>query len=318
MSEIKKIDKTNVEFERWRYVGGSDIPIILGHSPFKTREQLVMEKANEQEVEQITNDYIDYGNYAEPYIREFINQQLEISGGDFHEDTFIVGNERANVDGINDDYILEIKTTNSPKFEMYDDQMEFYFKITGYTKGKLVVVERPKNFKELTKNDINMIELLENGTIEYKVYDVSKDESKVDFIEKEIAQFWKEVEYYKENKEIILQQQHELSLMAKKVLETTQTIKEYESVVQEQREKLYDAMEKCGILRIKLPDEKISVSLIPPKEEGVNKVVDFDLETFKLENKELYEKYVYEIDKKTPAKKGFIQIKTNERSQEIK
>ena len=34
-----------VRDERWRYIGGSDIPAIMGISPFKTRFQLLQEKA---------------------------------------------------------------------------------------------------------------------------------------------------------------------------------------------------------------------------------------------------------------------------------
>ena len=36
----------NVEVERYKYIGGSDIPIIMGISQFKKRFDLLLEKAH--------------------------------------------------------------------------------------------------------------------------------------------------------------------------------------------------------------------------------------------------------------------------------
>lgn len=60
---------------RDKYIGGSDIPIIMGLSPFKTRYQLLLEKAHLKDVEEVNNPAIDYGNEMEPVIRAYLNKE---------------------------------------------------------------------------------------------------------------------------------------------------------------------------------------------------------------------------------------------------
>ena len=50
-----------VRDERWRYIGGSDIAAIMGISPFKTRFQLLQEKAQIVEPDFKGNEYIEIG-----------------------------------------------------------------------------------------------------------------------------------------------------------------------------------------------------------------------------------------------------------------
>jgi len=59
---------------RDKYIGASDLAAIMGLSPFKTRYQLLLEKAHLKDVEEVSNPAIDYGNEMEPIIRAYLNK----------------------------------------------------------------------------------------------------------------------------------------------------------------------------------------------------------------------------------------------------
>ena len=65
-----------VKQDRERYIGGSDIPIIMNLSPFKSRFDLLLEKAGYKKDEFSGNIYTEYGNAMESVIRDFINKGL--------------------------------------------------------------------------------------------------------------------------------------------------------------------------------------------------------------------------------------------------
>ena len=76
----------DVKVDREKYIGGSDIPIIMGISHFKTRFDLLLEKAKLKENDFDGNDYTEYGNTMEPKIRQYINVLFK---RDFKEDKLI-------------------------------------------------------------------------------------------------------------------------------------------------------------------------------------------------------------------------------------
>ena len=57
--------QASVKEDRNLYIGGSDVPIILGISPFKTRYELLLEKAQIEESMFEGNAYTEYGNVME-------------------------------------------------------------------------------------------------------------------------------------------------------------------------------------------------------------------------------------------------------------
>ena len=59
-----------VKQDRDKYIGGSDIPAIMGISQFKTRYQLLREKAGLEQDTFTGNKYTEYGNIMEPKIRK--------------------------------------------------------------------------------------------------------------------------------------------------------------------------------------------------------------------------------------------------------
>ena len=140
----------DVRTNRNKYIGGSDIPIIMNISPFKKRFDLLLEKADLLEDEFEGNIYTEYGNILEPKIREYINK---LKNTNYIEYKKIDGNIRCHLDGFNEVSVLEIKTTSQVRkkvssYKKYLVQLLFYMQQTNVKKGLLAVYERPKDFSE--------------------------------------------------------------------------------------------------------------------------------------------------------------------------
>lgn len=140
----------SVEEDRNLYLGGSDIPIIMGISPFKTYYQLLKEKVGIETPEHVENEYVDYGNIMEEKIRNYVSYTNK---SNFVEDKLIKDDIRCHVDGFNGDTILEIKTTSRihkrvRTYKYYLVQLLFYMINYKVDKGILAVYERPKDFNE--------------------------------------------------------------------------------------------------------------------------------------------------------------------------
>lgn len=155
----------NVELNRDKYIGGSDYPIITGISKYKKVNELAGEKAGVILNEFNGNIYTDFGNFAEPIIRDYLNETYNTQ---FKEDTFIEELEdslplRGNVDGYDKklNLILEIKTTSD--FEknqnVYQAQVRFYQKLVKNSKAFIIALERTPEMLELFKD--NQLEELE-------------------------------------------------------------------------------------------------------------------------------------------------------------
>ena len=108
-----------VTVDREKYIGGSDIPIIMEISPFKTRFDLLLEKAQLKENTFLGNEYTEFGNELEAKIRNYINIQ-KLSKKPYVEDKKIVGDIRCHTDGFNGETVLEIKTTSQIHEKLVD------------------------------------------------------------------------------------------------------------------------------------------------------------------------------------------------------
>ena len=110
--------QNSVKEDRFKYIGGSDIPAIMGISPYKTRFQLLLEKAQLETPEDVDNIYTRYGNVMEGKIRDYINGLSKEQANDpYVEGKHIIEDGdylpfRLHTDGENEDTILEIKTTS--------------------------------------------------------------------------------------------------------------------------------------------------------------------------------------------------------------
>ena len=235
----------DVTIDRNLYIGGSDIPIIMGISPFKKRFDLLLEKAGLKHNEFSGNEYTEYGNILEPKIRDYINSKEKKP---FVEDKKIVGDIRCHVDGYNQkDTILEIKTTSQvhksvDEYKVYLCQLLFYMSVFGAKKGKLAVYERPKDFNEEFNEDL------------LSIYDINIKDYKelLEDILQAVDQFRKDLIKVKENPFITEEelQPKEVIELSNKVVELESKLlafKELEKQYNNFKNELFNAMEEHNI-----------------------------------------------------------------------
>ena len=99
----------DVSIDRTKWIGGSDIPAIMGISPFTTRFDLLLFKAELLENDFKGNEFTRYGQVMEPKIRNYINEEYHLKYRPSRHE-FIKKRYRCHTDGEDKDSILEIKT----------------------------------------------------------------------------------------------------------------------------------------------------------------------------------------------------------------
>ena len=137
--------------EEWlhnrRGIGGSDASAVLGLNPYKTNEELWLEKTGALTPEEISDKpYVKYGHDAEPLLRELFALDHPEYQVEYYENN-LIRNEKypwahASLDGELVDQegrrgILEIKTTNilqSMQREKWRDQIpdNYYIQVLHY------------------------------------------------------------------------------------------------------------------------------------------------------------------------------------------
>lgn len=274
MSILPVKNDPNVTEKRNLYVGGSDIPTILGINKYKTQFELAKEKVGISPEEFKDNEYTQFGNILESQIREYINAINETK---FKPETKI-DNElriRSNTDGFDKEagLILEIKTHGkNPTLKVYEAQMQLYMYQFDVEYGWLALYERPNNFDAEFNSDRLKIKLIE------------RDDEYVKKILDAIETFWIRCEYLKDNREMTEQEylsigQNELAIVAKQIEKLELQLanfKEIEKQHKEMKKQLYDLMDEYDIkkwetdniiITRKLPTTRTSVDTKRLKEE---------------------------------------------------
>ena len=291
-----------VRDERWRYIGGSDIAAIMGISPFKTRFQLLQEKARIVEPDFKGNEYTEYGNVMEPKIRDYVNETLNRS---FVPDVLIDGDFRFNFDGLDKEHneILEVKTTSQiheklDDYKTYLVQLLPYMRSVGAEKGYLAVYERPEDFDE-TFNPLLLT-----------VYEVLRSDYSdlLEEIDKEVDRFKKDLEKLRKNPFLTEEdlQPKEVVEYAEKVIlleQKLQNMKMLEGELKSAKAELKRLMQENGIKKWVTPSGT-KVTLVPDGEDTV--VSAFNEKKFKAENPKMYSKYTEEKIK--PGRAGYVRI----------
>lgn len=289
-----------VTIDRNKYIGGSDIPIIMGISPFKTRFDLLLEKACIKDDDFTGNVYTEYGNVLEPKIREFINKDRVDK---FEEGKYIENDIRCHTDGINSDTVLEIKTTSQihntiEDYKVYLVQLLFYMQYTKRDYGKLVVYNRPEDFNE--DFDENRLQIFDIKLNDYT--------DLLDKINKAVDQFRIDLEKVKENPFITEEELIPIDLtdLSNKIVAIENKLIEYKALEKEQKElkdQLKKAMENNDIKSWETPNG-VKITLVqdtPDKE-----ILKFNEDRFKEEQKEIYSNYLETKIQK--GKSGFVKI----------
>lgn len=185
---VKK-DDVNVTEKRNVYIGGSDVPTLLGINKYKTEFELAQEKAGIVTRPFISNPYIQFGNRLEPHIRDYINTVNQLN---FEVETYINEEKRirSNVDGIDKKHkiLLEVKTHGVQyKQNVYEAQMQLYMDQIGCDYGWLALYKRPKDM-DIEFDKSNLV-----------IKEIERDEEWIAEIHNKIKAFWYKLEKLKAN-----------------------------------------------------------------------------------------------------------------------
>ena len=290
----------SVKENRENFIGGSDIPIIMGISPFKTRFDLLLEKAGLKEDDFTGNEYTEYGNVMEPKIRDYINEKYNLG---FEEYKKINGDIRVHLDGFNNASVLEIKTTSQihnsiDEYKVYLVQLLFYMQEVNADFGRLAVYERPADFNEEFDKD-----RLTQCTICITDY---KD--LLEQINKAVDQFRIDLAKVKENpliteEELLPVDLTELSNKVVALENQLAEMKKIEALAKDLKTQLKAAMEKAGTKTWETPNGT-KITLVPDGEDKV--VKKFNEKLFKDNNLDLWDEYSEEVTQK--GKAGYVRI----------
>lgn len=293
-----------VTIDRDKYIGGSDIPIIMGISQFKTRFDLLLEKAGLKENDFTGNEYTEYGNVMEPKIREYVNKTFD---KEFIEGKHINGDIRVHTDGEDKDAILEIKTTSQvheklDDYKVYLVQLLFYMQETKKCFGYLAVYERPEDFNE------------EFDSKKLRTYRIDIEDYKdlLDQINKAVDRFRIDLAKVKENPFITEEElmPTDLTELSNKVVALEKQLAEMKKVEEKSKElkaQLKTAMENNNIKKWETPSG-VKITLVEDKadEKVIEKVLNEEL--FRNKNLELVEQYELKqaeyLEDKEVIKKG--------------
>ena len=309
MSKVKdalcEYGEFDVSQDRDKYIGGSDLPVICGISKFKTRWQLLLEKAGLAEDTFGGNPYTRYGHYIEPFIRDHINL---VYNTNFIPNRVINGDLRCHTDGFNGECVLEIKSTSEiystvDSYKVYLVQLVKYMEQNEVDKGILAVYERPEDLNR--EFDAQRLQVFEVRLEDYRQL--------LEYVNREIDKFRADRDRLKENP-LLCEQDFlpagNLVTLADKVAKFESqlaALKEIEIQCKEAKKQLYNEMLKRGVKSWSMPNGT-KITMVAETPGSTKMVTEFDSEAFKEENPGLYSKYLKKVEKKTNGKAGYVRI----------
>ena len=311
----------NVTIDRQKYVGGSDLPSILGlNAKYGTSIfEFAKQKAGIIPNPFNGNQFTKYGQVMEPIIRDYINSKYQCN---YLEDTIIDENKgyRGNTDGIDRNAeipILEIKTFGEElDVDYYTPQCQFYMEAFNQPKCRLVGYKRPADYYtgvdyELENDDSYFnYEFDESRIVEHVI---ERDPKLWEKINERIVAFKNAVNELKANPNMsegdfnTLFYGNNLVVLSNKVAMLEQQLASYKIIEKEYKdvkEQLYKAFEDKGLISVDFGNTKIT-KVAPTSYDTVS------IDTAKLKDEEptIYEKYKVV---KTTSKKGYILITVKE------
>lgn len=297
----------SVKQDRDRFLGGSDIPVIMNLSPFKSRFDLLLEKAGYKESDFEGNVYTEYGNKLEPKIREAINSEIEepfVEGKHVREAEAdeIIG-VRIHTDGENSNSILEIKTTSQiyediDDYKIYLVQLLFYMVNTGKPYGLLAVYHRPEDLSEEFEPERLRLYQISVNQYEDLIKDISEacDKFIEDLIKVKANPFITE-------EELLPTEITDITARILAFESQLDYLKSIEKKIKEDKTRLKDAMQAAGVKSWTTP-QGYKITLIPDGEDKVDK--KFNEDKFKADDPETYNKYLE--NKIIKGKTGYVKI----------
>ena len=296
----------NVTIDRDKYIGGSDIPVIMGISPFKTRYELLLEKAGLRTDDFEGNEYTEYGNILEPKIRDYINSQMSLDA-QFEESMIINGDIRCHTDGFNGHCVLEIKTAGrvyetAEEHKRYLVQLLLYMQENHVENGLLAVYLRDNTFD--TDFDAAKLSVFEVDAKDYQ--------SLTDEVNCEIERFRADLARLKENPLLCEEdfQPNEVVQLSSKAVDLERRMlqfKELEKQYKAMKQQLFDAMTEHNVKSWQMPNGT-KIARVDGTESSVETVWEFDKDAFAAEHDELYRQYLTQVEKKKSGRAGYVKI----------
>jgi predicted phage-related endonuclease len=303
---IREYGEFDVSLDRNDYIGGSDIPAILGISKFTTRWQLLLQKAGLEERGFKGNRFTDYGHKIEPKIREHINR---IYNTNFRPNRVINGDIRYHADGFNEIKVLEVKSTSEiystvDDYKSYLSQLLFGMQENKVDEGILAVYERPEDFS------------LEFDPKRLQVFEVSMGDygNLMNHINKCVAQFRDDLKRLKENP--LLSEQDFLPIgnglitLANKIVafeNQLAAMKEVEQQLKDAKKQLYTEMKKHNVTNWTSPNGT-KITRVDEVPSGTKTVTEFDEKAFRADSPNLYRLYLKTEEKKSNGRAGYVRI----------
>lgn len=301
--------------DREKYLGGSDIPAVMGISPFVKRFDLLKYKAEIEKPSFQGNEYTEYGNEMEGKIRDYINEGC--SYGQYEEDQIIVPHDgidwRYHSDGYNEktNTVLEIKTTSqihdiADEYKVYLVQLLFGMLVHNAPSGMLAVYERPEDMN--TDFDEDRLQIFDIYTSDYTLL--------MQEILASIDMFNEDLSYLKENKdaeECMLPTRAEIMDMSDtewqiagvslKAMFLLEHEKDIMTAIKQLKDRLREKMERNAIYSVKF--NNTTVSYVPAKEDTYKE--EFDVESFSKDHPRLAKKYL--VQKTVKGKASYVAIR---------
>lgn len=276
----------------------------MGLSSFKTRYELLLEKAGLKESDFSGNRYTVYGHQLEPAIRDYINEKYNTH---FEPDRKYVDDCRFHCDGNDGKKILEVKTTSHiynsvGEYKLYLVQLLKYTEAWGYDECILAVYERPDDFS--TEFEPKRLQIFEIKAGEYKEL--------LTEINAELDRFRADLARLKENPLLSEQdfQPNELVRLSNKVMVLENRMAEYKAIEQEykaMKQKLYEAMQEHAVKSWTTPNGT-KITKVEGTEPTVEMVEEFDIKAFQSEQPEQYNLYTKTVEKKKAGRSGYVKI----------
>ena len=306
----------NITSNRDKYIGGSDLPSILGLNQKYNKSifDFTKEKAGIIPSKFKGNEYTRYGQLMEPLVRDYINN---VNSLNFKEDSVIDEERRyrGNCDGIDREsgLLLEVKTFGKElDIDYYNAQCQFYMETFNIDKCYLVGYKRPDDFYNGVDYDLENsekyfnCEFNENNIV---IHEIIRDKEKWEKIEEQIIKFKTAFEKLKKNPEMtedefnnmfydsdLIAKSNEIMKLENSLLEFKELEKKYKKL----KDELYDIFEKGAIDSFET--DTIKITRVKPTSYDSESI---DLNTLKVFDNEIYEKYKII---KTINKKGYISV----------
>ena len=311
MSKVKdalcvEYGEFDVSIDRDKYIGGSDIPAILGISKFTSRWQLLLQKAGLEERSFAGNRFTEYGHIIDPQIRDYINVIYKTN---FVPNRVINGDIRYHSDGFNGEKVLEVKSTSDiyssvDGYKVYLVQLLKGMEENGVEEGILAVYHRPE--------DLNPV----FDPQRLQIFGVIKDDYRnlLNHVNREIDKFRADLKRLKENP--LLSEQdflpigNDLVTLSSKVVQFENQLaamKEIENQLKEAKKQLYHEMLKANVKSWTSPNGT-KITRVDEVAGKTKTVAELDVESFKRECPATFERYCRMVEKKTNGKAGFVRI----------